>query len=46
MNNISKIAATIRNSFATGKPCKVPVLSNRELGELLSLLDDNHKAAA
>jgi len=46
MLNLNKIAEQIRQSFATGQPCHVPLMRARELGQLLALLKDEERAAA
>lgn len=46
MLNLNKIAEQIRLAFATGKPCKVPLMRVHELGRLLDLLEDDERAAA
>lgn len=46
MTDFNKIAEQIRLAFATGKPCKVPLMTVRELGRVLALLEDDERAAA
>lgn len=46
MLNLNKIADQIRQSFATGKPCQIPLMRVHELGQLLALLKDDERAAA
>ncbi|HCP6903029.1 hypothetical protein [Shigella flexneri] len=46
MHDINKIAEQIRFAFATGRPCRVPLMTVRELGRLLALLQDDERAAA
>lgn len=46
MPDINKIAERIRLAFATGKPCKVPLMTMRDFGRLLDLLEDDERAAA
>lgn len=46
MLNLNKIAEEIRLAFATGKPCRVPMMRVRELGQLMALLEDDERAAA
>jgi hypothetical protein len=46
MLNLNKIAEQIRHAFATGKPCRVPLMRVDELGQLLALLEDDERAAA
>lgn len=45
MLDINKVAEQIRRAFATGKPCTVPLMTMRDLGRLLDLLEDNERAA-
>ena len=42
----NKVAETIRQAFATGKPCTVPLMTVSDLGRVLDLLDDGVLAAA
>lgn len=46
MTDVNKIAEQIRLAFATGKPCTVPLMTMRDLGRVLALLEDDHRAAA
>lgn len=46
MPDINKIAEEIRQSFATGQPCTVPMMTVRDLRRLLVLLEDDVRAAA
>jgi hypothetical protein len=46
MIDFNKIAEQIRQSFATGKPCTIPLMTVRDLGRVLDLLDDGVLAAA
>lgn len=46
MIDFNKIAEQIRQSFATGKPCTIPLMTVRDLGRVLELLDDGILAAA
>ena len=44
--DFNKIAEQIRQSFATGKSCTIPLMTVRDLGRVLDLLDDGILAAA
>lgn len=46
MRDFNKIAEQIRRAFATGVPCTIPLMTVRELGRVLDLLDDGPLAAA
>lgn len=46
MLNLNKIAEQIRMAFVAGKPCQVPLMTVREMGQLMALLKDNERAAA
>lgn len=46
MLNLNKVAEQIRAAFITGKPCRVPLMTVRELGQLMVLLKDDERAAA
>lgn len=46
MLNLNKVAAQIRAAFTTGKPCRVPLMTVRELGQLMALLKEDDRAAA
>lgn len=38
-DTIAMIAQQIKSAFDSGKPCKVPLMTVRDLGRLLRLLD-------
>ena len=46
MLDFNKIAGQIRQAFATGVPCTIPLMTVRELGRVLDLLDDGPPATA
>ncbi len=46
MIDFNKIAEQLRRSFATGKPCTIPLMTVRDLGRVLDLLDNGILAAS
>lgn len=46
MLNINKVAEQIRQSFASGTPCQVPMMRGHELSQLLDLLKNAERVAA
>lgn len=40
MANLNNIAASMREAFATGTPCRVPMLKGKDFAQLLRILGE------